>query len=273
MKKIYLEITNACNLDCPFCTIAKGNSFMSMKDFDDYTDQIKEYTDYIYLHVLGEPLLHPQFDEFLNILDEKELKLQLVSNGVLLDKHPDLLSHKCLRKLSVSIHSVNSVDVPESYFETIDRLIEEEHSCSVELRFYDLKNLDEKIRNYHDSLKKRYPFIQTSRPDSFKLKEKTYVYYEELFRWPDMNDEELPEEGLCHGISEQLAILSDGTVTSCCLDPRGINAFGNLKKDPLKKILESDKYLKAYDDLMAHKLSLSLCRHCSYRLRFGHTHS
>ena len=65
MKRVYLEITNACNLNCSFCTNKKGTNFMSLDDIDNYLNQIKEFGNYIYLHVLGEPLLHPNFNEIL----------------------------------------------------------------------------------------------------------------------------------------------------------------------------------------------------------------
>ena len=40
-------------------------------------DQIKPHTDYIYLHVKGEPLLHPKIDQLLDLSHEKGLKLIL----------------------------------------------------------------------------------------------------------------------------------------------------------------------------------------------------
>ena len=90
MKRVYLEITNACNLNCSFCTNKKGTTFMSLDDIDNYLNQIKEFGNYIYLHVLGEPLLHPNFDQILKLLDEKDFNLQLVTNGILLNKYPNI---------------------------------------------------------------------------------------------------------------------------------------------------------------------------------------
>ena len=66
---------------------------MSLDDIDNYLNQIKEFGNYIYLHVLGEPLLHPNFDQILKLLDEKDFNLQLVTNGILLNKNPNLLKH------------------------------------------------------------------------------------------------------------------------------------------------------------------------------------
>lgn len=96
---------------------------MSLDDIDNYLNQIKEFGNYIYLHVLGEPLLHPSFNEILKLLDDKGFKLQLVTNGILLNKYPDLLTHECLRKLSISLHSINNINVSDDYFDYILKLI------------------------------------------------------------------------------------------------------------------------------------------------------
>lgn len=273
MKRFYLEITNACNLNCPFCTNKKGQRFLSLEDIDNYTNQIKEFGDYIYLHVLGEPLLHPDFNEILDILDKKDFNLQLVTNGILLNKNPGLFNHKCLRKLSISLHSVNNIKIDDYYFKTIDEIIEKDSDTIIELRFYDLNNLDDNLKNYLNVLYNKYNVSNTKKNNSFRLKDNVYIYFEELFKWPDINDEYLGNKGKCHGIIDQLAILSNGLVTSCCLDSNGINAFGDLKKDSLRDILNSEIYLNALNDLRNNKLSLSLCGHCEYRLRFDHNNN
>lgn len=268
MKRVYLEITNACNLNCPFCTNQKGNNYMSLDDIDNYLKQIKNICDYIYLHVLGEPLLHNDFNRILDLLDKYEFKLQLVSNGLLLNNHLDILNHKCLRKLSISIHSINYLEKKEDYFNTIDYLIENNKDKNIELRFYDYENLDLDIKNYINKLENKYKLTKTKRNNSYKLKDNVYIYTNDLFKWPNINDEFSGENGTCLGIKEQIAILSNGEVTSCCLDTEGINSFGNLKDSSLKEILESDKYTKALNNLNNNKLILPLCQHCLYHHRF-----
>lgn len=65
-KKIYVEITNICNLNCSFCS--KDNlkkKEMSLQEFDKVLSKIRQYTDTIYLHVKGEPLLHSKQKKFL----------------------------------------------------------------------------------------------------------------------------------------------------------------------------------------------------------------
>ena len=268
LKRFYLEITNSCNLDCPFCTNEKGHDYLSLTEIDDYTSQIKEYCDYIYLHILGEPLLHPDFTEILDILDKKELKLQLVTNGVLLDEHLDIFQHECLRKLSISLHSVNNLHIDDSYFRTIDKIIEMNHDCHIELRFYDQDSLDDELSAYLSSLKQRYGFLITPKTNSYRLKDKVYLYFADLFKWPDINDPYISCTGSCHGGIDMLAINSRSDITLCCLDPKAYNRLGNLKSTSLKKIIESAEYQQIINDLKHHKLDNELCQKCSYRLRF-----
>ena len=73
-KKIYIEITNKCNLNCSFCNNNKRDKkFMSIEDFERVIKEIKSYTNYVYLHVKGEPLLHPDIDRILSICDDNKI--------------------------------------------------------------------------------------------------------------------------------------------------------------------------------------------------------
>ncbi|MBR3251992.1 MAG: radical SAM protein [Erysipelotrichaceae bacterium] len=267
MKRVYLEITNACNLNCPFCTYEKGNSFLSLKEIQDCLSQIKPICDYIYLHILGEPLLHPDFEKIMDLLDGYGLKLQLVSNGTLLYRYPGILEHRALRKLSISLHSINNIDVDDRYFQTIDKLIENNDKV-IELRFYDRDNLDNKLRSYLLDLEERFGCADTKRKNSYKLKDNLYVYFEKMFRWPDINDPVISKNGTCHGAIDMIAINSDLDVTICCLDPKAHNRIGSLRKDKLKDILGSKEYLECIESFKNHQLRFELCRKCSYRLRF-----
>ena len=268
LKRVYLEITNACNLNCTFCTNSKGHNYLNLLEIDNYTSQIKKHCDYIYLHVLGEPLLHPNFNEILNILDNKNISLQLVTNGTLLYKYPDILNHKCLRKLSISIHSIDGIEVENSYFETIDILIRNVKDTQLELRFYDFNNLSNKLRNYLDRLKKEYSFDITNKQNSYKLKNNVYIYFQQFFKWPNINDPVVGDTGTCHGAIDMIAINSNSDVTICCLDPLAHNHIGNLKHMSLDEILNSEEYKKYINDFRNRKINSDLCKRCSYRLRF-----
>lgn len=267
MKRIYLEITNACNLNCPFCTYEKGNNYLDINTINNYLDQIKEYCNYIYLHILGEPLLHPNFNEILDLLDSKQMHLQLVTNGILLYKYSNLLDHSCLRKLSISLHSINNIDIEDSYFDTIDNLIKDNNK-TIELRFYDKDKLSLKLNQYLNKLNDEYNLKDTSKNNSYKLKDNLYVYFEDLFKWPDINDEVISFNGTCHGAIDMIGINTNADVCICCLDPKAYNKIGNLKENSLKEIIESEEYKKYIEGFKNNKIISELCSKCTYRLRF-----
>ena len=85
-KKIYIEITNDCNLNCYFCIHNKREvKYMSMDEFKIVLDKIKGYTKYIYLHVMGEPLMHPFINEFIDYAS-KDFFVNITTNGYMLEK-------------------------------------------------------------------------------------------------------------------------------------------------------------------------------------------
>ena len=106
-KKIYIEITNNCNLKCSFCSkVNRKKRFMTLEEYDIILKKIKDYTNYIYLHVKGEPLLHPNIIEFIKQADRYNLKVNLTTNGTLFEKYAIELG-KCsnLNKINFSLHS------------------------------------------------------------------------------------------------------------------------------------------------------------------------
>ena len=58
-KKIYIEITNVCNLSCNFCPKTNRKyKFMNREEFNYIINEIKPYTNHVYFHLMGEPLLN-----------------------------------------------------------------------------------------------------------------------------------------------------------------------------------------------------------------------
>lgn len=273
IKRVYLEITNACNLDCPFCTNIKGQSFMSLDTIKEYLKQIKQVSDYVYLHVLGEPLLHKDLSKILEYTDELNLNVQLVTNGTLLANNLNIFNHKSLRKLSISLHSISDSNINNSYFENIKNIININTSTYIELRFYDLNNLSSDLKDFKEYLYTQYKVIDTPKKNSFKIKDNVYIYYADLFDWPSINNDFISNNGNCHGGIDQIAILNNGKVTICCLDPNGYNEIGDLKKNSLIEILSSNIYQTVINNFRNRKLTFELCKRCSYRLRFDDKHN
>ena len=91
-KKIYIEITNKCNLNCSFCSKDKRElKSISVKDFENIMININNYTDFICLHIKGEPLLHKDLDKILFITQKDNKKVIITTNGTLLKDKLDIL--------------------------------------------------------------------------------------------------------------------------------------------------------------------------------------
>ena len=272
IKRIYIEITNQCNLNCTFC---KQNSrtphFMSFEQFEHVLNNIGDTSKYLYLHVQGEPLLHPKLKEFISLARSKNFNIQIATNGSLLKNHMDLVDYG-IRKISFSLHSIDHQNIDKDmYLNNI--LIFCENTSKLdnrycELRFNNVNDMGENSKYLLSKLKEKYDFTITSKNNSFKIMNNVFVSFSDLFEWPSMHFDIINDVGYCRGGLDMLAILSDGTISACCLDAEGDINLGNIYKDTIKDILNSKKYLSIINNFKNRKVIEELCKRCSYRSRF-----
>ena len=246
---------------------------MSAEEFAEILPEIRKITPFIYLHVKGEPLTHPQFGRIMDLCDLYEMKVQLVTNGTLLSRYPDLYLHPSLRKISFSLQSVefHHDHNIEAYMQRIIKFVETSSALGhpyCEIRFWrtDQKDMPATSRCMQ-MLKERYTFEDSGRRCSMKILDGVYVSSDNMFEWPSLSVEN-SSYGTCRGGIDQIAVLSDGTVIPCCLDNDGVINLGNIFKQPLADILKSERYLSLCDGFRKRLISEPLCRSCTFRLRF-----
>lgn len=272
-KKIYIEITNICNLSCIFCSkVEKSRRMLSTSEFKTIVEKVKDYTDYIYLHVKGEPLTHPNIIELINIANDYNLKVNLTTNGVLFPKYVEELS-KCenLSKINFSLHSENNIpNYCEKIFESVNKL----NNQTVIYRLWTLKEneLDEKSTIIVDKIINHYnldkTFIEKVKTENnIKINSTTYVDKDNEFTWPKINDYQ--SNGYCYALKTQIAILSDGTVVPCCLDSNGQIELGNIFTDSLEEIMSSERYQNLKKSFQDRKPCEELCKSCTFKERFN----
>lgn len=123
-KKFYVEITNVCNLSCDFCPKTKrAAEFMKIETFNNILEQIKPFSDYIYFHVKGEPLLHPEIDKFLDLSYQKGFMVNITTNGTLIKESTEkILKKPALRQVNFSLHSFDGNDSSESKDDYINNI-------------------------------------------------------------------------------------------------------------------------------------------------------
>ena len=274
-KKIYIEITNNCNLNCSFCSeVLKPRKNISIDEFKLVLEKVKDYTDYIYLHVKGEPLLHPNIIELLKMVDKYNLKVNLTTNGVLFKKYAKELGKcNCLNKINFSIHCENNID---NYLENIFDNIKYLNSNTTKIyRLWTLNNneLDKKSTEIVEKIKDYYklsPHIvgKIKKEKNIKIDSTIYVDKDNMFIWPNTNNKH-ESDGYCYALNSHIAILVDGTVVPCCLDSNGVINLGNIYKDDLETIINSEDYQKLKKSFQDRKPCNELCRKCSFKDRFS----
>lgn len=273
-KKIYIEITNMCNLNCPFCpndNLIKKE--MSLDDFEHILKSIDKYTDYIYLHVKGEPLLHSKFKEILELCEKYNKKVNITTNATLLKKRvSDIIDSKVVRQVNISLQSLVNDNYLNNIMESVKELIN--NNIYVVYRFWALdsefnefqQNIISQIVNYYNLNKEIEDKIYKEK--NIKLLEKLYLNKDIEFIWPSLDCEYISDTGTCYGLRTQMGILVDGSVIPCCLDSKGVINLGNIFETNFDDIMNSDRVNKIVSGFQNNKIYEELCQKCDYRTRF-----
>lgn len=274
-RQIYLEITNICNLQCPFChKDNRKKEYMSLDDIKRVVDMCKPYTKCLYLHLKGEPLLHPDFSDILEYLDDNSINIKITTNGDFLSKYQnDILKHHNILRMNISLQSLvtKSIEEVDKYLANLIPFLEEvskNGNMSVSLRLWNNKD-DLKVTEYNDHIKKRlYEAFNSDFIDSKPLIDHIYASIEDEFSWPTTNNIDNNYNSSCLGGSTHIGILVNKDVVLCCLDDEGKTKLGNLDESSLKDIIESDKFKMIVESLRNGKYYFDICRKCTYRNRF-----
>ena len=247
---------------------------MTEEEFTSLLPKLRPYTEFLYFHLMGEPLCHPKLGRFLELAHNHGFQVILTTNGTLLEKAQDLLlSSPGLHKVNISLHAfeANDLSVPfEDYLNGCFRFGKAaEGKVLISYRLWNSGGAD--LRN--DEIKKvmaRYfpqPWAQERR--GIRIGERIYLEHGDKFDWPDLSAADGGEAVFCHGLRDQIGVLCDGTVVPCCLDHEGDIALGNLFRQELGEILSSERAMAIYEGFSDRKATEDLCRRCGYARRFG----
>ena len=274
-QKIYVEISNLCNLKCSFCPGTKRpGRRMSIAEFSALMPKLRPYTDYLYFHLMGEPLCHPHLAEFLSIAGDHGFRVIITTNGTLLEKMQDvLLNAPALHKVNISLHAFEANVGGKSLEDYVAGCLEfGKASAGRKIVVYRLWNqggqdaLNEQIL---EQMHAAFPQEWEQQRQGIRISEKTFLEYGDKFDWPDLSAQEGSSRVFCYGLRDQLGVLCDGTVVPCCLDHEGDLAMGNAFSQELEEILNSSRAKAIYDGFSHREAMEPLCRRCGYARRFG----
>ena len=271
--RVYVEITNVCNKNCSFCPGTKRAArFMEKEEFRSVIKKIEHLTDYVYLHVMGEPLLHPELTELIDIANAEGMRVAITTNGTLLPEVGDALISHGVYKVNVSVHSFEDglradyLAYIEGCLDFADRASESGVLTTLRLwnKGYDEGRNVDTVAILHEKFKGDWVYGARGA----RIRHKLHLEEGERFEWPDMSAPYRTDRVFCHGLGDHFAILSDGTVVPCCLDREGSITLGNVFKDDIDTILESERATAMCAGFSKKHATEELCRRCGYASRF-----
>lgn len=269
ITRCYLEITNICNLDCIFCPKTdRPKRRLSPEEFDILTDRLQGKIQFLYFHLMGEPLLHPSLPQFITMAREKGFVPVLTTNGTLLSRAYsiiDALPHKI--QISLHSHEGNGKDNLQQYIGDVMSFACEaaEKGVIIVLRLWNQGGYDRENEEILDLISQYIPRPWHERHDGWRIAQNLYIEYGRMFEWPDSERAENgDEEAFCYALRNQVGVLVDGSVVPCCLDHNGDIPLGNLFEQTLEDILSSQRARAIYDGFTRHEAVEPLCRRCGY---------
>lgn len=280
LQRAYVEITNICNLRCDFCPgTRRAPTAMSPGDFRQLAEKLRPHTRYLYLHVMGEPLLHPQLSEILSICCALDFRVCLTTNGFLLpEKLPILRAAPCLYRVHISLHAYEANRTPLTLPDYIRGCVESavtlsEGGVTCILRLWNRGGGD--VRNGEieyligQFARRDMTSLPTDRKGSRRLLPHLFVENADKFHWPGDPAYRGPDAQFCYGLRRQIAVLCDGTVVPCCLDGEGHIPLGNLFTQSIDEILTSDRAQKILRGFDCRQPAEEFCRRCGFASRFN----
>lgn len=273
-SRVYLEITNICNRICSFCPGTKRTPRrLNMDEFSHLVNELKELTDYLYFHVMGEPLTHPELPSFITHATKVGFKCAITTNGTLLGRRWEELLESGIYKVNISVHSFEEGS-DEDYYAYIEDILDFADRASragilTVLRLwnkgYDGGRNDKTLRKIKEKFGENFVFGERGA----RIRDKLHLEYGDRFEWPDGEAPIGSDKVFCYGLKDHFGILSDGTVIPCCLDREGVINLGNAFDTPISEIILSERARKIREGFMKRCAAEELCRRCGYARRFS----
>jgi len=287
LRRVYVEISNVCNLKCDFCpTVERQSQIMDEGTFRRVIQEVAPLADEVCLHLMGEPLGHALLPKFIGICGEFSLPVNLTTNGLLLTgpRRDALLGH-AVRQVNFSLQSfaANFPDAdPAVYLRRIFDFVREAQvvrpDLYINLRLWDLAEplgATQHNQVVREALSAEFgcgelwSMIDVRRKKRVRLSGRVYLAFDTRFEWPSMTSAVQGDRGFCHGLGTHVGIHADGTVVPCCLDKEAVIALGNAREESLRSIIESPRASAMRDGFARGELVEDLCKRCTFIDRFA----
>jgi hypothetical protein len=308
-ERVYIEITNVCNLQCHFCPeVDRPAKRMALPLFQTVIEQVRDHVDEVTLHVMGEPLAHPEFVEFVNECSARQVPIQLTTNGTLLayrqgggPSRAEILLNPIFRQINFSLQSFPANtrqtetaraagfdEYMKEIFRFTRRAMRERSDLYINYRLWNLGSAEASInqnQKFLQPIQSEFGYelkspVAVGLPQtrgsgfrkSWRIAGRLYLHFDSRFEWPNLQRSVLHTEGTCHALRSHCAILSDGAVVPCCLDKEAGIHLGRLSEDAAPgaflAIVNSERARRIRAGFDRGELCEGLCQRCGFISRF-----
>lgn len=281
-KRVYLEISNICNVQCSFCPVVeKDKKIMDVAEFEAILKDVAPLAEIVCLHLLGEPLAHPKFPEILDVCERYNTQIDLTTNGLLIKRQQDrIINSHAVRQVNFSLQSYkdNFPDRPlDPYLLPLLEFATLAHTqrpaLYINFRLWNQQSNDSDNEDFFSKIESYFNIsinrnVETAAIKSKRIWNRVYLHFDSRFEWPSFSLPNQGTRGRCHGTINHIGIHADGTVVPCCLDKNGTINLGNVKEQSLNDIVTSERFLKMRDGFLNGVLVEEFCQHCSFIKRF-----
>ena len=273
-RRVYVEIINRCNCSCSFCPgTVREPAQMSTEQFAHVLQQLKGVTEYLYFHVMGEPLIHPHLPQLVAMAKEHGFHPAITTNGTLLHLYGADLIAAGVYKVNISVHSFEQ-GTEEAYHNYINHCLDFADIASksgvlVVLRLWNQGHDNGRNVDIARLIGERFGTDWQHGRKGITIRKNLFLEYDDRFSWPDLQAEDGGAEVFCYGLKDHFGILCDGSVIPCCLDREGAITLGNIFETDIREILASPRAEKMVQGFRNRKACEELCRKCGYARRFS----
>jgi len=263
-----IEPNNICNLKCIMCPYKKmkrKKETMSMNLFKRIIDEAKQLgcVD-VHLTQYNEPFTDKHIFDRVAYIKKRGMTSWFYSNGTILNKTvrekilenpPDLIRFSVDGSNKKTFESIRVGANYEKVVENIKNLFTERNEKKkklpvIEVFFTILEQNKKECKDFLKIWKNNCDFASLYPADSRESKDFVNIDYKGLKSYPCFNP-------------KRVLVLSNGKVVLCCVDIDGKVVLGDLKKQSLKEIFNSERFKDIFNSQIKRKCSIDMCKNCS----------
>jgi len=275
---LYMDIepTNYCNMDCLMCSRQKMTrelGFMSLDTLDAILDQSSEFKPGIRFVGWGEPLLHPELEEFIKRVKARNILLLISTNGLLLnEKNREIILKNHVDTVRISFQGVTKEgysfmrnnDKYDEILKNITSLMEERNNGEYDTFVIMNTTITNETREEIEDFRNYWEKIV----DKAEIGKTTFSHVDDVERVKELKL--LGSERIkrvyrpCVDVRIKLQVNWNGDVTACCSDHSNELILGNVKKDPIAD-LWNGKMMNELRDILGEKrehYKIPVCEEC-----------